>query len=583
MEQMKGISLKVKIIGMMGALLLLMVISMVGIKNSVSNMKEQAEYMAEVIIPIETTYGSIGKKMETIQKYINILAGSSDEDIEIAGDIYGLTEMEVGQMQELLKKMQDICDNSGNEQLQTVYKAYRSGSEELLQNLLVCSETRKDGDIEGVKQLLGGKALELILGQEQLCIDLETVISNELTEAQQGVYKSQSQANLIIVLFFIVVIVAFAIVIFMMYFSVIHPINKISKGLAEIAEGVDEGNADLTREIGITSEDEIGTMVQNANVLIRNLCDIIAKLKGQSQNVMRSTSVVGDKVKDSNDAICNLSATMEELSAGTTEISDTTESIFIQVQNINTDTGCIAEEVLKGNEFSEGLRERAQYISGATKNSIEKTKTIITDIGKTLGKSIEDSKKIEEIATLTNTILQIASQTNLLALNAAIEAARAGEAGKGFAVVAEEIRKLADNSKASANAIQELNVQVTSTVSELSAGASKMLAFMEKDIKEDYDGFSMMADRYGADAEEIQSMMGNIHDKVEHVNDEMQRVTDNMQNISQSLKERADAIVSVTTTVVELNSSILDISAETEKNLECAREIEAIGKDFVTE
>lgn len=583
MEQRKGISLKVKIIGMMGALLLLMVISVVGIKNSVSNMKEQAEYMAEIIVPLETTYGSIGKKMETIQKYINILAGSSDEDIELAGDMYGLTEMEVGQMKELLIKMQEICNHSGNEQLQIAYKAYRSGSEELLQNLLVCSETRKGGDIEGVKQLLGGKALELIWGQEQLCIDLETAISNELTEAQQGVYKSQSSANLIIVLFFIVVIVAFALVIFMMYFSVIYPINEISKGLAEIAEGVDEGNADLTQEIAITSEDEIGTMVRNANILIRNLCDIIAKLKGQSQNVMRSTSVVGDKVKDSNDAICNLSATMEELSAGTTEISDTTERIFVRVQNINTDTGCIAEEVLKGNEFSEGLRERAQYISSATKNSIEKTKAIIADIGKTLGKSIEDSKKIEEIATLTNTILQIASQTNLLALNAAIEAARAGEAGKGFAVVAEEIRKLADNSKASANAIQELNVQVTSTVSELSAGASKMLAFMERDIKEDYDGFSMMADRYGADAEEIQSMMENIHDKVEHVNDEMQRVTDNMQNISQSLKERADAIVSVTTTVVELNSSILDISAETENNLECAREIEAIGKDFVTE
>ena len=68
-----------------------------------------------------------------------------------------------------------------------------------------------------------------------------------------------------------------------------------------------------------------------------------------------------------------------------------------------------------------------------------------------------------QMAEIVGTIGKIAEQTNLLALNATIEAARAGEAGKGFAVVAQEVKKLANDTRAATDRAAQMSERLGGT------------------------------------------------------------------------------------------------------------------------
>lgn len=95
----------------------------------------------------------------------------------------------------------------------------------------------------------------------------------------------------------------------------------------------------------------------------------------------------------------------------------------------------------------------------------------VASISQTLADEAQEGLQQVKVTTdVLDFISRIANQTNLLGLNAAIEAARAGEHGRGFSVVAGEVRKLAEDSKRSANEIKDILNKFNTTIEYITKG-----------------------------------------------------------------------------------------------------------------
>jgi methyl-accepting chemotaxis protein len=126
-------------------------------------------------------------------------------------------------------------------------------------------------------------------------------------------------------------------------------------------------------------------------------------------------------------------------------------------------------------------------------------------------KVVQDTEEIDNVVNIIN---NVAKQTNLLGLNASIEAARSGEAGKGFAVVANEIKKLADNTKISANYIKDMVKNLRNEIGTSEKEMTEAVNVFSKG-KEQMNKAMISMDRMETSLEGVGSVIENISANVE--------------------------------------------------------------------
>ena len=226
--------------------------------------------------------------------------------------------------------------------------------------------------------------------------------------------------------------------------SITAPLERLRHAIVSVA-----GNNDFTQRVDTQGKDEIAQTATAFNRLLESIQNSLREVLGNSENI----ATASEQVSSASQQAANAS---ESQSEAATSMAAAIEEMTVSISHI----GASAQETLGRAREAGTAADNGARIIAQTHEEMDKIAGTVAQATKAIEKLSQESGRI---STILQVIKDVADQTNLLALNAAIEAARAGEQGRGFAVVADEVRKLAERTTASTNAIGELVVSMQSS------------------------------------------------------------------------------------------------------------------------
>jgi methyl-accepting chemotaxis protein len=320
--------------------------------------------------------------------------------------------------------------------------------------------------------------------------------------------------------------------------SAVGAIYEVSKG-------------DLTKQIAVHSQDEIGEMSSHFNAFIDNL-----------RKIMMHVAEDSDKISS---ASAKMQHVIEQMVTAFEEIANQINSIAVSSEELSSTSCDVARNCTIAADSSKRSNDAVKAGHVVMEESVAVMKAIYEKV-KGLAEFVQSlGKRSDQVGEVIGFINDIADQTNLLALNAAIEAARAGEHGRGFAVVADEVRKLAERTT---QATQE----IARTIVAMQSETKSIVTSIEESVMEVEIGTEK--------AKKSRQFLNDIASQIATVNTQINQIAVAVEQENATTGQTSQSIQQVSSVMNETTKKIHEAAPAAHQVAKVAEALETMIKQF---
>ncbi|WP_445478670.1 methyl-accepting chemotaxis protein [Lysinibacillus irui] len=527
-----------------------------------------------VILVLVTTIGLNIKQLDSVNKtYRSLLEEQTTKSISIQ-ELRVIAKQEIVSMrgylllgdkqnlqsnqdsrEEFKKKSEELMATLDSEESIKFLEAINKSEQNVQQFADRMFSLKAEGETEKYEKLDSTQGRLIIKQFDERVENLSNYQSKYIEEKMAATSKQIQDIKFQMILLGVFAVVISLIIAMVVGSLMSRPINGMAKAAKRIAEG------DLTAEqIRIKNRDEVGDLALAFNQMATNLKELIKNVRQNTVQVSGSAAELTASADQTIQATEQITSSIQEVASGSeaqgknaTESSEAMKNMTKGIQQLASTTAAVSElaietnsEAKKGNESLHRVISQMTTINTAVLESASVVKNL-------------DGHSIE-IGNIISIITDIAEQTNLLALNAAIEAARAGDHGRGFAVVADEVKKLAEQSKKSAE-------QIATLISEIQQDTNRAVAVMDTGTQEVQIGMQVV--------KVAEEGFAKIVELIEQVSMQIQEATTVSEEMSSSAEQIYASFDEIATIAQMSSSNLQNVASASEEQLATIEEVAA--------